>query len=76
MDIDPRGLHFAALITTVVLAVVLVTGSIWLLAARAVAFAVGGIFGLALVHLWPALPAAGRGGRGLPGRCVRVLPGL
>jgi heme/copper-type cytochrome/quinol oxidase subunit 4 len=50
MDIVPRGLRFAALITTVVLAVVLVTGSVWLLAARAVVFAVGGIFGLALVH--------------------------
>jgi hypothetical protein len=46
MEIDPRGPRFAALITTVVLAVVLVTGSVWLLAAQALVFAVGGIFGL------------------------------
>ena len=46
MGIDPRGPRFAALITTVVLAVVLVTGSVWLLAAQAVVFAVGAGFGL------------------------------
>jgi len=46
MEIDPRGPRFAALITTVVLAVVLVTGSVWLLAAQAVVFAVGAVFGL------------------------------
>jgi hypothetical protein len=46
MAIDPRATRFAALITTVVLAVVLVTGSVWLLAAQAVVFAVGAVFGL------------------------------
>jgi Domain of unknown function (DUF4395) len=46
MGIDPRGPRFAALITTVVLAVVLVTASAWLLAAQAVVFAVGAVFGL------------------------------
>jgi len=46
MGIDPRAPRFAALITTVVLAVVLVTGSVWLLAAQAVVFAVGAVFGL------------------------------
>ena len=46
MEIDPRGPRCAALITTVVLAVVLVTGSVWLLAAQAVVFAVGAVFGL------------------------------
>ena len=46
MEIDPRGPRFAALITTVVLAVVLVTGSVWLLAAQAVVFAVGTVFGV------------------------------
>jgi hypothetical protein len=46
MEIDPRGPRLAALITTVVLAVVLVTGSVWLLAAQAVVFAVGAVFGL------------------------------
>jgi hypothetical protein len=46
MEIDPRGPRFGALITTVVLIVVLITGSAWLLAAQAVVFAVGAIFGL------------------------------
>ncbi|HEX9031067.1 MAG TPA: DUF4395 domain-containing protein [Streptosporangiaceae bacterium] len=46
MDIDPRGPRFGALITTVVLAVVLITGSAWLLAAQAVIFAIGALFGL------------------------------
>ena len=37
---DPRGVRFAAAITTVVLALVLlVTGSVWLLAAQAAVFA-------------------------------------
>jgi hypothetical protein len=46
MEIDPRGPRFSALITTVVLAVVLVTSSAWLLAAQAVVFAAGSVFGL------------------------------
>jgi Domain of unknown function (DUF4395) len=46
METDPRGPRFSALITTVVLAVVLITGSVWLLAAQAVVFAVGSVFGL------------------------------
>jgi hypothetical protein len=46
VEIDPRGPRFGALITTVVLAVVLVTGSVWLLAAQAVVFAAGAVFGL------------------------------
>jgi hypothetical protein len=46
MEIDPRGPRFAALITTAVLAVVLVTGSVWLLAAQAAVFAAGAVFGL------------------------------
>jgi hypothetical protein len=39
--IDPRGPRFAAAVTTLVLALVLVTGSGWLLAAQAVVFALG-----------------------------------
>jgi hypothetical protein len=39
MDIDPRGPRFAAAVTTVVLALVLLTGSWLLLAAQAVVFA-------------------------------------
>ena len=46
MEIDPRGPRFAASITTVVLAVVLITGSVWLLVAQAVVFAAGAVFGL------------------------------
>jgi Domain of unknown function (DUF4395) len=46
VGIDPRGPRFGALITTVVLAAVLVTGSAWLLAAQALVFAVGAVFGL------------------------------
>ena len=39
--IDPRGPRFAAWITTLVLAVVLLTGSGWLLLAQAAVFALG-----------------------------------
>jgi hypothetical protein len=44
--VDPRGPRFAAWVTTVVLAVVLVTGWWPLLAAQAVVFAIGGFVGL------------------------------
>lgn len=43
--LDPRGPRFAAALTTVVLAVVLLTGSGWLLAAQAGAFAAGVVLG-------------------------------
>ena len=46
MDIDPRGPRFGALITTAVFVAVLITSSVWLLAAQALVFAVGAIFGL------------------------------
>jgi hypothetical protein len=46
MEIDPRGPRFGAVITVVVLAVVLITGSAWLLAAQVVVFAVGALAGL------------------------------
>ena len=46
MDIDPRGPRFGAVITTIVLAVVLITGSAWLLGAQLVVFAIGALFGL------------------------------
>jgi hypothetical protein len=46
MDIDPRGARFGAAITSVVLAVVLITGSAWLLAAQVLVFAVGALAGL------------------------------
>lgn len=46
MYVDPRGSRFGAWITTLVLAVVLLTGSGLLLAAQAVVFAVGALLGL------------------------------
>jgi Domain of unknown function (DUF4395) len=64
MGIDPRGPRFGALITTVVLAVVLATGSGWLLAAQAVVFAVGAVFGLryapyGFLYRWLVRPRLG-----------------
>ena len=44
--IDPRGPRFGAVITTVVLAVVLLTGNGWLLAVQTVVFALGAFSGL------------------------------
>jgi hypothetical protein len=41
MDIDVRGPRFGAAVTTAVLAVVLVTGNVWLLAWQTLAFALG-----------------------------------
>jgi Domain of unknown function (DUF4395) len=46
MEIDPRGSRFGAAITSVVLAVVLITQSGWLLAAQLLVFAVGAMAGL------------------------------
>jgi hypothetical protein len=47
MDIDARGPRFGAAVTTVVLAVVLITGSVWLLAWQMLAFALGAAGGVA-----------------------------
>jgi hypothetical protein len=57
MQIDPRGPRFGALITTVVLVAVLITSSAWLLAAQAVVFGIGAVFGLryapyGLIYRW------------------------
>ncbi|MFJ1758648.1 DUF4395 domain-containing protein [Kitasatospora sp. NPDC088134] len=41
MQIDPRGPRFAAVLTSAVLAAVLITGSGWLLAAQTLIFALG-----------------------------------
>jgi hypothetical protein len=41
MQVDPRSPRFGAAVTTLVLALVLVTGSFWLLAAQAIVFAFG-----------------------------------
>src|SRR3954468_5873001 len=46
MDIDARGPRFGAAVTTVVLAAVLITGSVWLLAWQTLAFALGAAGGV------------------------------
>ncbi|MYS89145.1 MULTISPECIES: DUF4395 domain-containing protein [Streptomyces] len=46
MDIDARGPRFGAAVTTVVLAVVLVTGNAWLLAWQTLAFLLGAAGGV------------------------------
>lgn len=47
MDIDVRGPRFGAAVTSVVLAVVLITGNVWLLAWQTLAFALGAAGGVA-----------------------------
>jgi hypothetical protein len=64
MDIDPRGPRFGALITMVVFAVVLITGSAWLLGAQAVVFAIATLFGMryapyGLIYRWLVRPRLG-----------------
>ncbi|GAA3218839.1 DUF4395 domain-containing protein [Pseudonocardia petroleophila] len=44
-QLDPRGVRFAAALTTVVLAIVLLSGSGWLLAAQTVVFALAAFAG-------------------------------
>lgn len=44
---DPRGPRFAAGITTVVLAITLLTGSVWLLAVQVAVFAIAAAWGVA-----------------------------
>jgi len=46
MDIDARGPRFGAAVTTVVLAAVLITGNVWLLAWQTLAFALGAAGGV------------------------------
>ena len=46
MQLDPRGVRFAAAITTVVLALVLITGSGWLALVQAIVFALPALFGM------------------------------
>ncbi|MGH3355995.1 MAG: DUF4395 domain-containing protein [Nocardioidaceae bacterium] len=46
MNVDPRGQRFAAAVTSVVLAAVLVTESLWLLVFQSVVFAVGATAGV------------------------------
>lgn len=64
MGIDPRGARFGAALSTAVLAVVLVTGSGWLLAAQTAVFAAGAAFGLryapyGMIFRWLVRPRLG-----------------
>ena len=64
MGIDPRGARFGAVVSTVVLALVLVTGSGWLLAAQTVIFAAGAALGLryapyGMIFRWLIRPRLG-----------------
>ena len=45
IEIDARGPRFSAALTTVVLAIALVTGSIWVAAFQAIVFAIGALKG-------------------------------
>ena len=54
--IDPRGQRFAAWITSAVLAVVLLTGSAWLLLAQAVVFALGATGRSPYGEIWKRIP--------------------
>jgi hypothetical protein len=64
VQIDSRGPRFGAAITVIVLAVVLITGSGWLLAAQTAVFAVGAFAGLryapyGLLYRWLIRPRLG-----------------
>ncbi len=64
MKVDPRGQRFSAALTTAVLAAVLIAGSGWLLAAQAVVFGAGAVFGLryspyGVVYRWLVRPRLG-----------------
>jgi hypothetical protein len=81
MDIDPRGPRFGALVTTVVFAVVLITSSTWLLAAQALVFAIGAVFGMrnapyGLVYRWLVRPRLGPPGELEPQAPPRFAQGV
>ena len=68
MKVDPRGLRFAAALSAAVLVAVLITSSAWLLAAQAVVFGIGAIFGLKYAPYGLIFRALIRPGSGLPQR--------
>ena len=86
LKIDPRGQRFAAALTALVLVAVLITSSVWLLAAQAVVFGIGAVLGLkyapyGLIYRWLVRPRLGPQGQitrrasGLPRR-EDVLAGV
>jgi hypothetical protein len=81
MDIDPRGPRFGALVTTVIFAVVLLTGSVWLLGAQAAVFAVATVFGMqyapyGLIYRWLVRPRLGPPAELEPAAPPRFAQGL
>jgi hypothetical protein len=81
MDIDPRGPRFGAVITTVVLAVVLLTGSAWLLGVQLAVFAIGALAGLryapyGLVYRYLVRPRLGPPARTEPEAPPRFSQGV
>jgi hypothetical protein len=81
MEIDPRGPRFGAVITMIVFAVVLLTGSVWLLAVQALFFAIGTVFGLpsspyGLVYRWLVRPRLGPPGELEPAAPPRFAQGV
>jgi hypothetical protein len=64
VNVDPRGQRFNAALSAIVLAIVLITGSGWLLAAQAVVFGIGAVFGLryspyGFIYRWLVRPRLG-----------------
>lgn len=81
MDIDPRGPRFGALITLVVFAIVLITGSVWLLAAQGLVFAAGTLLGMrrspyGLLYRWLVRPRLGPPGELEPEAPPRFAQGI
>jgi hypothetical protein len=81
MDIDARGPRFGAIVTTIVLAIVLVTGSMWLLLAQTLVFAVGAVAGLhyapyGLIYRFGVRPRLGPASRVEPAAPPRFAQGV
>src|SRR3954447_13668882 len=74
MYVGPRGPRFGAAVTTVVLALVLLTASGWLVAAQAVVFAVGAIGGLRVAPYGLLYRALVRPRLGPPGELEAEAP--
>jgi Domain of unknown function (DUF4395) len=65
VNVDPRGQRFNATLSAIVLVIVLITSSVWLLAAQAVVFGIGAVFGLryspyGYLFRWLVRPRLGR----------------
>lgn len=74
MQLDPRGVRFAATVTTVVLALVLITGSGWLALAQAVVFALPALFGMRFSPYGALFRAAVRPRLGPPSETEDAAP--